>query len=98
MRDLPQVPMVHTVVSAYNLGSKLLAFQGVGPATASAMLAAANPSLPFMSDEAIAAALPGKPEYKVKKYAQLVAALRKKAADLSKTSGKHLYARSWILS
>ncbi len=56
--------------------------QGIGPATASAVLAAHCPDLPFMSDEAMAAALPGGKEYTVGKYLQLVAALRKKAASL----------------
>lgn len=47
------------------------------------MLAAVNTSLPFMSDEAMAAALPGRPEYTVKKYLPLVEALRRKAEALS---------------
>ena len=37
--------------------SVLLLLQGVGPATASALLTAAFPDVPFMSDEAMAAAL-----------------------------------------
>ena len=43
-----------------------------------------------MSDEAMAAALPGRPEYTVKKYIQLVEALRKKAAALTSSSGEHV--------
>ena len=43
-----------------------------------------------MSDEAMAAALPGRPEYTVKKYIQLVEALRKKAATLTVSSGEHV--------
>lgn len=66
----------------------MLAMQGVGPATASAMLTTVSPTLPFMSDEALAAALPGQPEYTIKKYLQLVQALRSKADALSKSSGK----------
>ncbi len=62
--------------------------QGVGPATASAMLTAVSASLPFMSDDAMAAALPGRPEYTVKKYLHLVTALRTKAEYLSNSSGQ----------
>lgn len=40
-----------------------------------------------MSDEAQTAALPGRPEYTVKKYIQLVEALRDKAAALTSSSG-----------
>ena len=65
---------------------ELTSLKGIGPATASAMLTAVCPSLPFMSDEALAAALHGPPEYTVKKYIQLVDALRNKAAMLSKAS------------
>ncbi len=64
--------------------------QGTGPATASAMLTAVSASLPFMSDEAMAAALPGRPEYTVKKYLHLVTALRTKAEFLSTSSGQLL--------
>lgn len=67
---------------------RLSFLQGVGPATASAMLTVYSPSLPFMSDEALAAALPGRPEYTVKKYLQLVEALRDKAAALTSSSGQ----------
>ena len=62
--------------------------QGIGAATASAMLTVYSPSLPFMSDEALAAAVPGRPEYTVKKYIQLVEALRDKAAALTSSSGQ----------
>lgn len=51
------------------------------------MLTVFTPSLPFMSDEALAAALPGRPDYTVKKYIQLVEALRTKADALSSASG-----------
>ena len=46
------------------------------------MLAANEPSLPFMSDEAMAASLPGPKAYTAKRYLELVTALRKKAAEL----------------
>ena len=42
-----------------------------------------------MSDEALAAAVPGRPEYTVKKYIQLVEALRNKATALTSSSGQH---------
>ncbi|KAA6425292.1 MAG: hypothetical protein FRX49_04786 [Trebouxia sp. A1-2] len=67
---------------------ELIGLKGTGPATASAMLTAVSASLPFMSDEAMAAALPGRPEYTVKKYLQLVTALRSKAESLSNSSGE----------
>lgn len=41
-----------------------------------------------MSDEALTAAVPGRPEYTVKKYIQLVEALRYKAAALTSSSGQ----------
>ena len=52
------------------------------------MLAAVSASLPFMSDEGMAAALPGRPEYTVKKYLRLVTALRTKAESLTNSSGQ----------
>ena len=52
------------------------------------MLTVYSPSLPFMSDEALAAAVPGRPEYIVKKYIQLVKSLRDKAAALTSSSGQ----------
>ncbi len=66
----------------------LLHVQGIGPATASAMLTAVSASLPFMSDEALAAALPARPDYTVKKYLHLVTALRTKAESLTDSSGQ----------
>ena len=67
-----------------------LTLQGIGPAPASAMLTVYSPSLPFMSDEALAAALPGRPAYTAKKYMQLVQALRDKAIQLTASSGQHV--------
>ncbi len=52
------------------------------------MLTAVSATLPFMSDEAMAAALPGRPEYTVKKYLHLVTALRTKAESLASSSGQ----------
>lgn len=60
----------------------LTAFKGVGPATASAALAAACPAVPFMGDEALAAALP-KREYTVKAFLALGEELRSWAGELA---------------
>lgn len=57
--------------------------QGIGPASASAILSAADPSWPFMSDEAMEAVLGGKPAYTVKRYIEYATAIRKRAAELT---------------
>lgn len=77
------VPAVQQVKESLD---ELTTLKGVGPATASAMLAVADPSLPFMSDEAMVAALPKPHRYAAKEYLQLLEALRNKAAKLSKSS------------
>lgn len=56
--------------------------KGIGPATGSAILEAADPSVAFTSDEAMQAALNSK-DYTVSKVLQLLAVLRSKAAQLS---------------
>ncbi|KXZ46116.1 hypothetical protein GPECTOR_47g394 [Gonium pectorale] len=60
------------------------AADAAGPATASALLSAADPGVPYMGDEAMAAALPpGRgSDYSLKAYLQLAEALRGKAARL----------------
>lgn len=61
----------------------MTAFKGVGPATASAVLALACDAVPFMSDEALEAALP-KREYTVKAFlglAEALQAMAQRAAD-----------------
>ena len=65
--------------------------QGVGPATASAILEAFDPSIPFQSDQAMLAALGGSKDYTVAYALRLTGALRKKAAQLSKGSSS----RQW---
>ncbi|KAI7837728.1 hypothetical protein COHA_008450 [Chlorella ohadii] len=67
--------------------AELCVLKGVGPATASAALEAFDPSVPFSSDEAMLAALNSK-DYTVPKVLELTAALRNKAAALSKASGR----------
>eukprot|EP00755_Sulcionema_specki_P037092 Sspe_Gene.108208::Locus_87374_Transcript_1_1_Confidence_1.000_Length_829::g.108208::m.108208 len=63
----------------------LTVLKAVGPATASAVLAAIDPSLaPFMSDEAVVAALnPTKITYSMKEYLELQKLLVAKAARLT---------------
>jgi uncharacterized membrane protein YgcG len=61
----------------------LTELKGVGPATASAILAAFDPSVPFASDEALMAVV-GTREYKLDELLRLTEALRAKAAALNK--------------
>jgi hypothetical protein len=60
----------------------LTELKGIGPATASAVLSAAHPSIPFMSDEAMLGSL-GYKDYTVKAAVEFTAALQKKAKELS---------------
>eukprot|EP00253_Pinus_taeda_P030725 PITA_30725 len=58
----------------------LSTLKGVGPATASAVLAAFDPHIaPFMSDEAMVAALGSSKEYTLKQYLVFAEKLQKKA-------------------
>lgn len=68
----------------------LTKLKGIGPATASAVMAAHAPkSCPFMSDEAAAAVMPStKLKYNRHEYNQLAAALAAKAEQLNSKSGK----------
>lgn len=66
--------------------------QGVGPATASAMLGALDPSVPFMSDEALEAAV-GSRKYSVAEFCELLGALRGKARQLSAAG---VFAGAWL--
>ncbi|KAG2692435.1 hypothetical protein I3843_08G053500 [Carya illinoinensis] len=64
--------------------SELTVLKGVGPATASAILAAYAPDLaPFMSDEAMAAALGNSKDYSLKQYLLFADKLQTKAKELS---------------
>ncbi|KAK7321619.1 hypothetical protein VNO77_32438 [Canavalia gladiata] len=64
--------------------SELTVLKGVGPATASAILAAFAPHLtPFMSDEAMEAALGNSKDYSLKQYILFVNKLQTKAKELS---------------
>ncbi|PSC76183.1 Serine threonine phosphatase 2A 55 kDa regulatory subunit B beta isoform isoform B [Micractinium conductrix] len=66
--------------------------KGTGPATASAVLSAYDASIPFLSDEAMLAAL-GSKEYTVKAVQQLTVALRSKAQQLSTGGGRQWSSR-----
>jgi hypothetical protein len=70
----------------------IAALKGLGPATASAALSAADASVPFMSDEALTAAL-GKKEYTVGAAVSLATALQGKARALSEAGGRRWTAR-----
>ncbi|XP_021767670.1 uncharacterized protein LOC110732067 [Chenopodium quinoa] len=64
--------------------SELTVLKGIGPATASAILAAYAPDLaPFMSDEAMEAVLSQSKDYSLKQYLLLANKLREKAKELS---------------
>ncbi|KAC9754819.1 hypothetical protein E3N88_45294 [Mikania micrantha] len=64
--------------------TELTVLKGVGPATASAVLAAYAPDVaPFMSDEAMVAALGNSKEYTLKQYLVFVDKLQAKAKELS---------------
>ncbi|EFN53176.1 hypothetical protein CHLNCDRAFT_136983 [Chlorella variabilis] len=70
----------------------LTVLKGVGPATASAVLEAYEPSIPFSSDQAMLAALDSK-DYTVAKVLELMAALRAKAKQLSEGGGRQWTSR-----
>ncbi|KAI3685847.1 hypothetical protein L6452_35108 [Arctium lappa] len=74
--------------------SELTVLKGVGPATASAVLAAYAPHLaPFMSDEAMVAALGNSKQYTLKQYLVFVDKLEAKAKELSGT-GEEVFTAS----
>ncbi|XP_026382772.1 uncharacterized protein LOC113278041 [Papaver somniferum] len=64
--------------------TELTVLKGVGPATASAVLAAYAPDVaPFMSDEAMVAALGNSKDYTLKQYLKFTEKLQNKAKELS---------------
>ncbi|XP_017981582.1 PREDICTED: uncharacterized protein LOC18591924 [Theobroma cacao] len=64
--------------------SELTVLKGVGPATASAVLAAYAPeTAPFMSDEAMEAALGNSKDYSLKQYLLFVDKIQSKSKELS---------------
>ncbi|XP_062098183.1 uncharacterized protein LOC133804051 [Humulus lupulus] len=68
--------------------SELTVLKGVGPATASAILAAYAPDVaPFMSDEAMEAALGNSKDYSAKQYLLFANKLQTKAKELSSEEG-----------
>eukprot|EP00898_Chlorokybus_atmophyticus_P000267 jgi/Chlat1/1240/Chrsp115S00754 len=81
-RAFAALPKVDVALAA------LTELKGIGPATASAILSVYDDSVPFMSDEAMAAALPGRSiKYTVKEYQEFIRAVRAKAEALSSVKG-----------
>ena len=72
--DVPE----HVIDEALGI---LTSLKGIGPATASAIMASMHRSIPFMSDEALMVTC-GKREYTVKAYRNLVKALRAMCSKL----------------
>ena len=72
--DVPE----HVIDEALGI---LTSLKGIGPATASAIMASMHRSIPFMSDEALMVTC-GKREYTVKAYRNLVKALRATCSSL----------------
>ncbi|XP_054819399.1 uncharacterized protein LOC129318580 isoform X1 [Prosopis cineraria] len=65
--------------------SELTVLKGVGPATASAILAAFAPHItPFMSDEALEAVLGNSKDYSLKQYLLFASKVQTKAKELSR--------------
>ncbi|CAL8469581.1 g9122 [Coccomyxa elongata] len=71
----------------------LTQLKGVGPATASAILTACCRDVPFMSDEAMAAALTGPKVYTAARYLEFARALRLKADRLTDKLGRRFSAQ-----
>jgi hypothetical protein len=65
---------------------KLTLLRGVGPATASAILSAIDPRVPFMSDEALLVCL-GKREYTEKAYRRLIECMQDKYKEITDANG-----------
>ncbi|KAH9264884.1 hypothetical protein BASA83_011631 [Batrachochytrium salamandrivorans] len=76
-------PSTSKILDAIKVVSELT---GVGPATASAILACSSDRVPFMSDEALVALQgtdPAKLKYTIKQYTELLTVLTEKAAELN---------------
>ncbi|MQM02726.1 hypothetical protein Taro_035493 [Colocasia esculenta] len=77
--------------------SELTVMKGVGPATASAVLAAYAPDVaPFMSDEAMVAALGNKKGYTLKQYLLFASKVQEKAKVVPLRSKKMLVVSSIV--
>ncbi|CAI5533187.1 unnamed protein product [Closterium sp. Naga37s-1] len=69
--------------------TELSSLKGVGAATASAVLAALAPQVaPFMSDEAMVAALGDSKDYSLRRYLVFAKAMREKASELNQLADK----------
>ncbi|KAI9202176.1 uncharacterized protein BJ171DRAFT_187003 [Polychytrium aggregatum] len=89
---LAAVTPVSTLDSVVRAIQALSVLSGVGVATASAILSIYDPSVPFMSDEALAEVGPaGKLAYTLPAYKRLYETLKSKAAELNKLEGKSLW-------
>ncbi|CAH9076956.1 unnamed protein product [Cuscuta epithymum] len=74
----------HSLPDVSKAVSELTVLKGVGPATASAVLAAYAPDVaPFMSDEAMDAAIGNSKDYTLKQYLVFVDKLQAKAKELT---------------
>lgn len=60
--------------------------QGLGPATASAILSAASTEVAYMSDEAVQASGGKKGSYTMSEFLKMASALRAKAQQLAESS------------
>ena len=85
-------PAGTTASSAATLGAAmdaLTALKGIGPATASAIMAAVDAAgaCAYLSDEAFGALREGKPKYNKDEALELMQALRAKAAQLREETG-----------
>jgi len=70
----------------------LCELRGVGPATASAVLAAFSPEkYCFMADESVASVLPGKINYTLKYYLEYLDRVCEKGEELTKGDGGHVW-------
>eukprot|EP00271_Cylindrocystis_brebissonii_P019679 TRINITY_DN613_c0_g2_i1.p1 TRINITY_DN613_c0_g2~~TRINITY_DN613_c0_g2_i1.p1 ORF type:complete len:284 (-),score=53.77 TRINITY_DN613_c0_g2_i1:475-1326(-) len=66
--------------------AEMTKLKGVGPATASAILAAYDPMAPFMSDEAYDVSVGGSNSYSLKQYLTFAEKIKAKAAELTSKS------------
>ena len=75
--------------------NSLMSLNGVGVATASAVLAAVEPELcPFMADEVIESTTKGERDYTMETYIEMQANLRKKAKELGPKWNAELVGRA----
>ena len=78
----------------------LTAMKGIGPATASALLAAFDERYPFFSDEAAAIVLPrdGSDAYSLKRYVKFASLVRTRATKLKTLTPSQIERALWAES